>query len=184
MTIMDEEKELVARASRGDEKAFEELVLRYRDRLYAIASGVCARMPSEAEDVAQETFIAALKNIGTFRSNAAFSTWLYRIAANNCWQRFRKAKSEARADLPSENEKGHPSRSCVNENVLKNELSRAVSRALSSLPPEQRMAVTLCDIEGMTGADAARRAGVSLPALKARLHRARLALKKQLASFR
>lgn len=180
---MDDEKKLLARASRGDEKAFGELVLRYRNRLYAIASGVCARMPSEAEDVAQETFIAAMKNIGSFRANAAFSTWLYRIAANNCWQRFRRVKSEARAELPSENQKGHPSRSCVNENALKNELSRAVSKALSALPPEQRMAVTLCDIEGMSGAEAARRAGVSLAAFKARLHRARQALKRQLASF-
>lgn len=181
---MDTEAALIKRARAGDNKAFEALVFRYKDRLYGIASSVCVRMPSETEDVAQETFLSALKNIGSFKANAAFSTWLYRIAANNCWHRFRKARSEALSELPDEKSKGHPSRSCVNENVLKNELSRAVSKALASLPPGYRLAVTLCDIEGLSNAEAAARAKVSLMALKSRLHRGRLLLKQQLAAFR
>jgi len=175
---------LIERARAGDDKAFEELVMKYKDRLYGIAAGVCARMPSEAEDVAQETFLSALKSITSFRANAAFSTWLYRIAANNCWQRFRKVKAEALSEMPDENSKGHPSRSCVNENALKNELSRAVSKALAALPADYRLAITLCDIEGLSNAEAAGRIKVTVPALKARLHRARLLLKKQLADFR
>jgi RNA polymerase sigma-70 factor (ECF subfamily) len=134
--------------------------------------------------VAQETFVPALKHINSFKSNATFGTWLYRIAANNCWQRFRKVKTEARSGMPDENSKGYPSRSCVNENALKNELSLAVSKALASLPTDYRIAVTLCDIEGLSNAEAAARIKVSLAALKTRLHRARVQLKKQLAAFR
>ncbi len=181
---MNSEKNLIARAQTGDNKAFEALVLKYKDRLYEIASSVCSRMPSETQDVAQETFISALKNINSFKGNAAFGTWLYRIAANNCWQRFRKVKTERLSEMPDESSKGHPSRSCVNENALKNELSRAVSRALAAMPPIYRMAVTLSDIEGLSNAEAAARLKISGPAMKTRLHRARGLLKKQLTAFR
>lgn len=181
---METENSLIEKARAGDSRAFEALVFKYKDRLYGIASNVCVRMPSETEDVAQETFLSALKSINTFKANAAFSTWLYRIAANNCWQRFRKVKAEALSEMPDERSKGHPSRSCVNENALKNELSRAVSKALASLPADYRVAVTLCDIEGLSNAEAAARMKVSVAALKARLHRARLLLKKQLQAFR
>lgn len=177
------EEVLINRARRGDGKAFEALALKYKDRLFGIAAAVCAQMPSESDDVAQETFVAALKHIRSFRANAAFGTWLYRIAANNCWQRLRRTKIERRADLPGESSKGHPARSCVNENTLKNELSRAVSAALAALPAEQRMAVTLCDIEGRAGAEAAALLGISLSALKSRLRRGRLLLKGQLRDF-
>ncbi|MEI7482529.1 MAG: sigma factor [Elusimicrobiota bacterium] len=99
---MIKESEIITRARNGDDKAFETLVLKYKDRLYGIASSVCARMPSEAPDVAQETFISALKHINSFKANAAFGTWLYRIAANNCWQRFRKAKTSATSEIPGD----------------------------------------------------------------------------------
>ena len=86
----------------------------------------------------------------------------------------RKVKSERLSPLPDENSSDHPSRSCVNENAVKDELSAAVSRALSSLPAPYRLAVTLCDIEGRKNSEAAAMLGLSLPALKARLHRGRL----------
>jgi RNA polymerase sigma-70 factor (ECF subfamily) len=181
---MDNEKLLIKRAQAGDNKAFEELILKYKDRLYGIASSVCSRMPSETQDVAQETFISAFKHISSFKGNAAFGTWLYRIASNNCWQRFRKVKSERLSEMPDENSKGHPSRSCVNENALKNELSRAVNKALAGMPANYRMAITLCDIEGLSNAEAAARLKITGSAMKTRLHRARGLLKKQLERFR
>ncbi|MFA6584746.1 MAG: sigma-70 family RNA polymerase sigma factor [Elusimicrobiaceae bacterium] len=179
---MENEAALIARARKGDAQAFEALVLRYKDRLYAIASGVCARMPSEAEDVTQETFISAMKNITSFKANAAFGTWLYRIAANNCWQRFRKAKTGPVGEIPDDTSKHHPAGN-ANDEVLKRDLSRAVSKALSALPEDYRMAITLCDIEGLPNARAAEKMKISLPALKSKLHRARAVLKKQLKEF-
>jgi RNA polymerase sigma-70 factor, ECF subfamily len=184
MYKMTKDNELVTRARNGDNQAFETLVLKYKDRLYGIASSVCARMPSEAPDVAQETFISALKHINSFKANAAFGTWLYRIAANNCWQRFRKAKTTASSEIPGDKSSGHPSTPSAGESALKNELSRAVSKALGALPPDYRIAITLCDIEGLSNSEAADRLRISLPALKAKLHRARLLLKKQLKDFR
>jgi len=181
---MHTERLLISRAQAGDGKAFEDLVLKYKDRLYGIASSVCSRMPSETQDVAQETFISAFKHIDSFKGNSAFGTWLYRIAANNCWQRFRKVKNERLSEMPDENSKGHPSRYCVKESALKNELSRAVSKALAAMPTIYRMAITLCDIEGMTNAEAAARLNITGPAMKTRLHRARGLLKEQLAAFR
>ncbi len=181
---MTEESELITRAGNGDNKAFETLVMKYKDRLYGIASSVCTRMPSEIDDVAQETFVSALKHINTFKANAAFGTWLYRIAANNCWQRFRKAKTAAGSEIPGDTSKSHPSTPSAGESALKNELSLAVSRALLSLPPDYRIAITLCDIEGLSNSEAAGKLKLSLPALKAKLHRARLLLKKQLKDFR
>lgn len=184
MTEKETEAQLVARAKDGDEKALSSLVTKYKDRLFGIASGLCVRMPSETEDVAQEALLSALKNIKTFKANAAFSTWLYRIAANNCWQRMRSAKRHPSEELPDENSKNHPSTSCVNENAIKNELSQAVSKALNTLPPQQRMAIMLCDIEDLQLAQAAKQMGITLPALKSRLHRARQALTKQLKDFK
>jgi len=176
---------LITRARSGDDKAFEALVLKYKDRLYGIASSVCARMPSETDDVAQETFISALKHINSFKANAAFGTWLYRIAANNCWQRFRKAKTAAGSEIPGDKHAGHPSTPSAGESaIIKNELSLAVSKALRSLPTDYRIVVTLCDIEGLSNSAAAERLKISLSALKARLHRARSLLKKQLKDFR
>jgi len=184
MTEKETEAQLVTRARSGDEKAFSALVTKYRDRLFGMASGLCSRMPSEAEDVAQESFIAALKNIKSFKANSAFSTWLYRIAANNCWQRMRSAKRHPSEELPDETSKDHPSSSCVNENAVKNELSQAVSKALYTLPPEQRMAIMLCDIEDLPLSQAAAKMDITLPALKSRLHRARIALTKQLKDYK
>lgn len=180
---MKTESELIKLAREGDSASFAELVGRYKDRLYSIASSVCANRPSEADDVAQETFISALKHISSFKANAAFSTWLYRIAANNCWQRLRGESRRRGADLPDDSSRAHPAQPSAGDKALKNELSRAVSSALAALPFEYRMAVTLCDIEGLPDSEAAARMKISLPALKSRLHRARLLLKKQLAEF-
>ena len=181
---MDNETALISRARGGDEKAFAALVSRYKDRLYAIASSVCASMPSEADDVAQETFISAMKHMSSFRANAAFSTWLYRIAANNCWQRMRGGKNRRGAELPDDKSKGHPTQPSAADSAIKEELSRAVNAALAELQPEYRMAVTLCDIEGLPNAEAAARMKISLAALKSRLHRSRLLMQKQLERFR
>ncbi|MDD4004227.1 MAG: sigma-70 family RNA polymerase sigma factor [Elusimicrobiaceae bacterium] len=176
----DNETDLIARARLGDNAAFETLALQYRDRLFGIAANVCAAMPSETEDVAQEAMLSAFTHIKTFKANSAFSTWLYRIAANKCFDRIRRAKIRGWTELPEDNQKGHPAGASANEDAIKNELSRAVNAALSALPLDYRLAVTLCDIEGLPNAEAAARLNITLAALKARLHRGRALLKEQL----
>lgn len=180
---MTNEKELIRRAQAGDQKAFELLIKRHKDRIYSIASAICSKLPSEAEDVAQETLISAMKNINTFKGNSTFATWLYKIATNNCWQKFRKLNLQNFEEIPDEKNKNHPSRHCVIENALKNELSNAVYKALDILPLNYKMAVVLIDIEGLSYKDAAEKMKISIPALKTRLHRARKILKENLKDF-
>ena len=86
--------ELVEKAKAGDTASFEALVKKYQDKIYGLANYVCLGLKSEADDVYQETFINAFKNISKFKGNSGFGTWLYRIAANNCWMKYRKRKSE------------------------------------------------------------------------------------------
>ncbi|MEF3279852.1 MAG: RNA polymerase sigma factor [Elusimicrobiota bacterium] len=180
-----DEKELIKLSQAGDKNAFEVLVLRYKDRLYNIASSVCLKIPSEAQDVVQETFISAMKNITSFKYNSTFGTWLYRIAVNNCWQKFRKLKNEIRLVTEENNiKKEHINHSCVTENIIKAELSKAVISALTKLPSNYRIAIMLSDIEGLSDAESADKLKISIGALKSRLHRARKMLKEQLKNFK
>ena len=91
---MAEEAALIAKSRAGDAEAFGRLVRRYEDRIYTLARSVCAGLPAEAEDVYQETFLTAFKKIRGFRGDSGLGTWLHRIAANLCWMRHRKKKSE------------------------------------------------------------------------------------------
>jgi RNA polymerase sigma-70 factor (ECF subfamily) len=165
------EKELIEKAKSGDIKSFEKLVKRYKDKIYSIAGYICLGAPSETDDVYQETFITAFKKIKKFKGNSKFSTWLYRIAANNCWMKFRKRKKESLVSLDDiKNISDH-------QDHLKKELSREVLKALEQLPLNYRMAVTLVDMENMSMNEAANVLKISVGALKSRLFRARKLLR-------
>lgn len=175
---MDKEEEgLVNRARGGDEAAFSELVRRYQDRLYGMARQACSGLKGEMDDVAQETMISAFKNMDKFRGQSAFGTWLYRIAANNCWMRHRKRRREKLVSL--EELLGSKEFAAPDENI-KTELSAGVAKALAALPLDFRMAITLADVQGLTMDEAARALGITVPAFKTRLFRARQRLKKEL----
>src|SRR5687768_14686212 len=90
--------ELVARARAGDYVAFEELVKRHQKRVYALAMGIL-RNSAEAEEVVQETFLSAFSHLDTFRGDARFSTWIYRVASNHALMRIRKKKPEPQGDV-------------------------------------------------------------------------------------
>ncbi|MEW5950844.1 MAG: RNA polymerase sigma factor [Elusimicrobia bacterium] len=174
---MDEkEKDLIERAKSGDIKSFEDLLAKYKDKIYNIAGYVCLGAPSETDDVYQETFLTAFKKIKNFKGNSNLGTWLYRIAANNCWMRFRKRKKENLVSL--DEAVGLASHK---ENI-KNELSHDVLKALSELSVDYRLAVTLVDIEGMTLQEASKILKISVGALKSRLLRARRLLKNKFSA--
>lgn len=172
-----DEKDLVDRARGGDEAAFSELVSRYRDRLYGMARQACSGLKGEMDDVAQETLISAFKNLGKFRGQSAFGTWLYRIAANNCWMRHRK---RSREKLVSLEELMETRQFAAPDDAVKTELSAGVAKALAALPLDFRMAITLADVQGLTMAEAAQTLKITVPAFKTRLFRARQKLKTEL----
>ena len=169
------EKELVEKARSGDTASFEALVKKYQDKIYGLAQHVCLGLKSETDDVYQETFISAFKNIAKFKGNSGFGTWLYRIAANNCWMKYRKRKAEklvSMQDVPGLEDITH-----VDEAARK-ELSASVAKALSKLSVDFRLAITLADIQGLSMEEAAKVLKITVPAFKTRLFRARAALKK------
>ncbi len=168
------EAELVEKAKAGDIPSFEALVKRNQEKLYGLAFHVCAGLRSEAEDVYQDTLISAFKNIKNFKGSSGFGTWVYRIAANNCWMKFRKKKSEKLVSMEGLRLEDIPQA----DETAKKELSESVARALEKLPVDFRLAITLADIEGLSMAEAARVLKISVPAFKTRLFRARAALKK------
>lgn len=186
---MPSEKELIARSRAGDAGAFTALVARYEDRIYRLAKHVCSGLPSEADDVYQETFLTAFRKLGSFREDADLGTWLYRIASNLCFMRYRRKKREPFVpllDRPHEHGRGEgaallvPDKSPTPEEAArKKELVAAVGAALSRLPVEYRLAVVLRDVEGLSNEEAAKVLKVGVAAVKSRVHRGRMFLRDE-----
>ena len=175
----DDDTALVARAAGGDDRAFDALVDRYAARVYAI----CRRYfgsNEEAEDAAQATFLAVYRGISGFRSQAAFSTWLYRVATNACHDLARRNARQPRTvslDGGRSAAMGEPHDEAVLDRLAATELQSDLQAALRQLEAEQREAVVLRDIVGASYADIAARQGVAIGTAKSRVHRghARLA---------
>ncbi|MBI5210512.1 MAG: sigma-70 family RNA polymerase sigma factor [Elusimicrobia bacterium] len=186
------ETALIEASKRGDTKAFDKLIRRYEDRIYRLAHSVCAGIPSEAEDVYQDTFLTAFKKIKSFRGNSSLGTWLYRIASNHCWQRYRWHKRHPVVpilDLPPSDEDG-PAPFQIRdwsptpeEAARKKELRETVAKAMADLPVDYRLVLTLRDIEELSNVEAAKILRISLPAVKSRLHRGRMFLRDKLDAY-
>jgi RNA polymerase sigma-70 factor (ECF subfamily) len=176
-----EEQALVARARSGDRAAFEALVVEYADRLYAVVLRFCAS-DADAQEATQEAFVRAWRGIARFRTDARFFTWLYRIGVNEAK---RLAGRQPRAgtvvsveerpvDDISDDEPGpHP-------RAERAELREALEAAVRRLPDKYRAAVVLRDIAGLSTAEAAEALGLREAAFKSRLHRGRMALRREL----
>ena len=186
---MPSERELIARSRDGDAEAFSALIARYEDKIYRLARNVCAGMPSDADDVYQETFLTAFRKLKGFRADADLGTWLYRIASNLCFMRYRKKKSEPFVpllDRPHAHEDGEgpalrvPDKAPTpEEHARKKELTAAVGAALAKLPVEYRLVVVLRDVEGLSNEETAAALKLSVAAVKSRLHRGRLFLRDE-----
>jgi RNA polymerase sigma-70 factor (ECF subfamily) len=164
---------LVKRAARGDRAAFDELVVRHRDRVWAIALRMC-RDRDDAEDVLQETFIAAWRALDRFGGRSEVTTWLYRIAVNKSHDVI--AKRRASTTLDELNEPASP----VDAGEQRAR-QQAIERALQTLTPEFRAIAVLCDILGLTPAEAAEILEIPDGTAKSRLFRARGELARALA---
>jgi len=183
------DSELVRSAKAGDADAFGELVERNEAKIY----GLCLKMlgnREDAEDCLQEVFIKAFKALPGFREEARFSTWLYRIAYNESLMRLRKKKLDTVSlDQPVELEEGDVSRDLADwtndprADVMNNELSDVLVRHVNELDPDNRIVFLMRDVHGLSTNDTADALGLSIPAVKSRLHRARLFLRQRLSSY-
>ncbi|MBM3307239.1 MAG: sigma-70 family RNA polymerase sigma factor [Candidatus Eisenbacteria bacterium] len=182
------DSELVQRAQAGDKGAFDALVTRNESKVY----GLCLKMlgnPEDAEDVLQEVFIKAYQSLPGFRGDSAFSTWLYRIATNACLMRIRKKKLETVSlDQPSEDD-GDGTRDVADwsrdpaAEVMNDELRAVLAEHINELAPDNRIVFVLRDIHGLSTEDTAKVLGLTTPAVKSRLHRARLYLRERLSDY-
>jgi RNA polymerase sigma-70 factor (ECF subfamily) len=178
------DESLLAAAREGDRAALAELVLRHQDGVYRFALRMC-RDREDAKDIVQDTMLAATRAMGGFRGDAALSTWLFAVARSFCSKKRRLRKGEPRrsASLDASVEAASladPSR-LPDEQFARSELDRAIEAAIASLEPAHREALLLRDVEGLAAAEVAGIVGVGVPAVKSRLHRARLALRERLA---
>lgn len=183
---------LVQRAQANDRAAFNEIVLRYKAKVYNFVSRM---LPSaqDAEDITQETFVRAYLSIRSFRGRASLNTWLFRIASNLCIdysRKYRKAHelttslSHDATDDAGETERDIPDASFDPQRLMLNkELGAQLDRALRELPEKLRTVVLLYDIEGMPYDEIAVVASCPVGTVKSRLFNARTALRAKLAPY-
>jgi RNA polymerase sigma-70 factor (ECF subfamily) len=182
----DPDRELVLRWQGGDESAFEVLVERHQRRVFRLLMRMMGSR-EEAEDVSQETFLSLHRHGKRFRSEAKFSTFVYRVAANAALNRRRSlGRARARTDRLAVRQAGGDnlpySPRDPEDSALGNELSARVREALQNLTPSLRMPVVLYDIEGLAYVEIAEILGVAEGTIKSRIHRARKALRDELRS--
>jgi RNA polymerase sigma-70 factor, ECF subfamily len=174
--VSDEEQSWIARSRNGDQQAFEALVLRYQKMIFALAYRMTGSQ-ADAEDLTQESFIAAFHQLDSFRGESKFSSWLYRIATNRClnWR-----QRDARRERAYENW-GREREGAAKTDMNPDPVSHHVQQALLQLDDKQRAAVVLTTYEGLNHAEAARVLGCSETTVSWRIFAARRKLKKWLA---
>ncbi len=183
--VSQDELDLIERLKRGDESAFRILVEQYQDLVYNTALSI-VQNESDAEDVAQEVFIQVYRSIGSFKSEAKLSTWIYRITTTRALDLLRVRKSKKRFGLlkrlwetaeesPMENiqDFNHPGVS-----LERKEAAAQLMTAIAQLPENQKVAFVLHKLEGLSYLEIAEVMGNTLPAVESLMHRARLNLRK------
>jgi RNA polymerase sigma-70 factor, ECF subfamily len=192
---MTDERALVAASRDGDPAALEALVRNHQDRVYGFAMRMC-RNAEDAKDILQDTFLGVIRSIREFREESKFSTWLYRIAANACLKKRRRGvhdptpEQELSLDdlMPRPDAEGRkpeiPDWSGDAERaLLHGELSARMESAIDKLPRDYKIVLVLRDVEGLSAEETAQAVGLSVPAVKSRLHRARVFVRRELADY-
>jgi RNA polymerase sigma-70 factor (ECF subfamily) len=179
------DRDLLARHVEGDPEAFGEIVRRHRDRLWAVALRTLGDR-EEAADAVQDALVSAYRAAQTFRGQSAVTTWLHRITVNACLDRVRKAASRKTAPVDDTERleqllEPHESASAPAE---RNDVHRQLLEALGTLPPEQRAALILVDMQGYPVAEAARILEVPAGTVKSRCARGRAKLLPLLTHLR
>ncbi len=190
----NDEDLLLKQAQAGELGAFERVVELHRDRVYGLALRMM-RSEADAAEITQEVFLSAWRNLASFKGDttAAFVGWLNRIAANQTLMRLRHRKVvnqvEDSLDSPQFNERGSMIdevadwKSDALEQTLDAELSQAINQASDALPEEYRRVFLLKDVDGLSYEEISEITGDSVPAIKSRLHRARLTMRSAIDAF-
>src|SRR5437868_14282136 len=187
---LSEELQLVQAAKRGDITAFEQLVKRYDRNVFRIAQHITQNR-EDAEDVVQDAFLKAYQNLKQFQGNSKFYTWLVRIAVNEALMKLRKQKSSKTVSMDEdvETEDGSVPREVADwstnpeQQYRQSELNEILTKTIQGLPAGFRTVFVLRDVEGLSTEETAETLGLSIPAVKSRLLRARLQLRERLSRY-
>ncbi len=187
METATSDEQIVERALTGDAEAFGEIVCRWERRIFALSFGMLGR-EEDARDATQETFLAAFRNLRGFRGDAKVSSWLHRIAVNQCITRQRRAKVRNEAAIEDEEERHASNFSAPLElspaRVAEgSESTQAVRRAVNSLPLDLRQVVVMKEFEELTFREISETLDLPLSTVKSRLYTAMRQLQMRLQKF-
>lgn len=187
MDTLASDEIIVERALTGDAEAFGEIVRRWERRIFALTYGILGG-EEDARDATQETFLAAFRNLRGFRGDAKVSSWLHRIAVNQCISRQRRSKVRSESALDDEQEKhsagfATPLRYSPAHVVERRQETLAVRRAIKGLPVELRQVVVMKEFEELTFREIADVLDLPLSTVKSRLYTALKQLQLRLHEF-
>jgi len=181
---------LVERVRGGDISAYDELVRKYDRQVFRIAQHITQNR-EDAEDVMQDAFLKAYEKLDQFQGNSKFYTWLVRIAVNESLMRLRKRRTGKMVSIDEDidTEEGSVPRDLADwapdpeQNYSQSELAEILRKTIQGLPPGFRVVFALRDVEGLSTEETAETLGLSVPAVKSRLLRARLQLRERLSRY-
>ncbi len=182
------DEDLVLRVQKGDADSFSVLADRWADRAYNLALSM-VKNTADAEEVVQEGLLNAFRALPRFKHGSSFGTWLYRIITNAALIRLRKSAREVFLDGADEDAPKKIPPGLVDwtdtplDDLINQETRRLMDEAIETLPLDQRMVFVLRDVDGVPAGEVAEILDLSVPAVKSRLHRARVQLRDQLAPY-
>jgi RNA polymerase sigma-70 factor, ECF subfamily len=185
-----DETTLVNQARGGDDRAFAGLVKRYESKIFRLAQHITQNR-EDAEDVLQETFLKAYEHLDQFQGNSKFYTWIVRIAVNQALMKLRRRRSDKSVSLDETIDTGEDTvtREIAawdedpEQKFSREELSEILSSAIDTLAPTYRSVFLLRDVDDLSTEETAEALGISVPAVKSRLLRARLQLREKLTRY-
>lgn len=183
---MPADADLVRGIKQGDTAALEEIVKRYSNKVYNLAYHL-TRDAHAAEEIMQDVFLTVIAKIGTLTTEAYFSPWLYRVTTNAAYGYLRKEKKFSEQtpveDIDQEQFLEYDWSNLPDDVLLSEESKEVLRRSIDSLPEAMRTVVVLKDVEGLKNEEIAETLGISVPAVKSRLHRGRLILRQLLSEY-
>jgi RNA polymerase sigma-70 factor (ECF subfamily) len=178
--------DLVRDIKQGDSAAMEEIVKRYSNKVYNLAYHL-TRDSHAAEEIMQDVFLTVIAKVGTLTTEAYFSTWLYRVTTNAAYGYLRKEKKFSEQtpveDIDQEQYLDYDWSTLPDDVLLSEESKEVLRESIDSLPEAMRTVVVLKDVEGLKNEEIAETLGISVPAVKSRLHRGRLILRQLLSEY-
>lgn len=188
-TTKKTDQELIAEFQKGNQQSFEELISRYSNKVFSLASRL-TRNQEDAEEVLQDVFVTVHRKIAGFEGKSSFSSWLYRVTVNAAFMKLRKRKQDQTVPLEELVQQVHvvpalksPEHTYVDSLSIRNEMLEALETAIRKLPDDYRPVFILRDVDGLTSREVSRILDLTVPAVKSRLHRSRLMLRRRLNRF-